>query len=94
MSAPPLARATIRNGETVLSTEVDGVPVDVVLGPAGVRISSDEIQRTRDRVADQVRRAEEARQRAQDAAATANPPTSFDSVFAPGAPPPEPVPNR
>ena len=85
---------SIRNGETVLSTEVDGVPVDVVLGPAGVRISSEEIQRTRDRVAEQVRRAEEARERALEAAENANPPTRFDSVFTPGAPPPEPVPNR
>ncbi|TMM48941.1 transglycosylase domain-containing protein [Qipengyuania marisflavi] len=62
------SRLRIRDGETILSTEIEGIPVEIVMGREGVRVTSEEIERTRRRVAEQIRREEAQRERQFDRA--------------------------
>lgn len=56
-------RIRIENGEAILTTEIDGVPVDVRLGDQGIGITSERIEAARRRAEE---RAYEARQRIED----------------------------
>ncbi len=58
-------RLRIRNGEVVLTTEIDGVPVDVTLGEEGLRVDQERIEEARRRAQE---RAEAAREQASDQA--------------------------
>lgn len=44
------SRLRIRDGEAVLSTEIDGIPVDITLGDGGARIDEEAIEEARRRV--------------------------------------------
>ena len=43
-------RVTIREGEAVLSTEIDGIPVDISVGDQGVAVDEAAIEEARRRV--------------------------------------------
>ena len=64
---PGGGRLIVRDGETIFQTEIEGQPVEISVGDAGIGVDADQIAEMRRRAAEQVRRAEEARRRAEDA---------------------------
>jgi penicillin-binding protein 1A len=59
----------LRDGEAVLQTDVNGVPVDIGIGRNGVRIDGEAIDEARRRAREQVQEAEDRLREAQEQAA-------------------------